>query len=145
MSGLLDQLKKEHRQVQSMLEEMTRESGTSATRRKELLSEFEREIQGHMAGEERVFYPLLQKTGDAKSRALESEEEHSVTKVLLGQLRQTSPDSERWLAKANVLKEMINHHIEEEENELFKSAQKILSKEDMEQMLTEYQQAKGRS
>lgn len=145
MAGLLDQLKKEHRQVQSMLDEMTRESGTSVSRRKELLSEFEREIQGHMTGEEHVFYPLLQKSGDARSRALESEEEHNVTKVLLGQLRQTSPDNERWLAKARVLKEMVNHHIEEEENELFKSAQKILSKEDMEQMLTDYQEAKGRA
>ena len=144
MNNLLEQLKREHRQVQSILNEMTKESGTSANRRTELLSEFEREITGHMAGEERVFYPIFEKSGQAKSRAMESEEEHNVTKVLLGQLRQTSPDDERWLAKAKVLKEMINHHIQEEENELFKTAHKILNDEDLQQILTDYQQAKNR-
>lgn len=138
MNDLLDQLKAEHRQVQKILDEMT-QSSTDHGRRKELLTQFEREITGHMAGEERIFYPSLEQHKDTKPQALEAEEEHNVAKVVLGQLRETATDNERWLAKANVLKELIDHHIDEEEKELFKSAKKVLSKDDFERMLPEYE------
>ncbi|HET7482291.1 MAG TPA: hemerythrin domain-containing protein, partial [Actinomycetota bacterium] len=66
--------------------------------------------------------------------ALEGYEEHHVVNEIMGELEQTPVDDERWGAKASVMKENIEHHIEEEEEEMFKKARQIFDKAELEQL-----------
>jgi len=60
---------------------------------------------------------------------LEGYEEHAVVKQLLSELDELSKDDETWGAKLKVLQENVEHHVEEEEGEMFPSARKVLSAE----------------
>jgi predicted transcriptional regulator len=60
--------------------------------------------------------------------ALESVEEHQIVKQLLQELAESDQD-EQWEAKLKVLQENVEHHVQEEEKEIFKKAQKVLSKD----------------
>jgi hemerythrin-like domain-containing protein len=73
-----------------------------------------------------VFYSALKAQEETKDVALEAVEEHHLVDVLLREIGRLAEDSERWKAKFTVLKENVEHHVEEEEQEIFKKAQKLL-------------------
>jgi hemerythrin-like domain-containing protein len=64
---------------------------------------------------------------------LEAYEEHHVVKLLLAELPRVNPEDERFEAKMTVLSELVEHHVEEEEKEMFKLAQK-LGREELEEL-----------
>ena len=64
-------------------------------------------------------------------------------KQLLAELESGAKDDETWTAKFTVLKENIEHHVEEEEGEMFKQARKVLSKAEIEELGTRMEKAKG--
>ena len=111
-------LKKDHRSVKELLEELESTRGASQ-RRKDLFAKVQKEMQLHELIEEEIFYPELRKHPKAKDIVLEGLEEHHVVDILLDELDDMAFDDERWEAKLKVAKENIEHHIEEEEEELF--------------------------
>ncbi len=92
----------------------------------------------HMNNEENYLYPLLEKFD--KVIIFEGYEEHKIAKKLINELDLHSTYDEKWVAKAKVLNEIIEHHIKEEETYIFKIAAKTLSKEQEEQILTKIQE-----
>ena len=86
----------------------------------------------HARIEEEMFYPALKESEATREITLEAYEEHRLIKQLLGELEAEPKDTEEWTAKFTVLKENIEHHVEEEEGEMFKEAQRVLSKEEIE-------------
>ncbi len=64
-------------------------------------------------------------------------------KQLLGELEAEVKDDEKWTAKFTVLKEQIEHHVEEEEGEMFKKARRVLSNEEIEELGARMEKAKG--
>jgi hemerythrin-like domain-containing protein len=132
-------LKQEHDEVQDMLDQQIegKKSGKAQD-----LKEIQQQLSIHLSGEEKLLYPLLTKSEESKENAFEAFEEHHIAKVTLNELMKMSPGDERWLAKLKVLKELIDHHVEEEERNLFKVAKKVISNEQAKEIGQKYQQEK---
>lgn len=89
-----------------------------------LVSQICMELTVHAQIEEEVFYPAFRKTKDAEDLVDEAVVEHATAKDLIRQLQSMAPSDELYDAKVTVLGEYIDHHVEEEEKEMFKKAKK---------------------
>jgi predicted helicase len=120
-----DLLKKQHREVKSLFKKL--ESTDNARMRRQLMTEIARNLQGHTTIEEEIFYPAVRglESRKAEEMVLEAYEEHHVVKLVLAELPRVNPEDERFEAKMTVLSELVDHHVEEEEKEMFKLAQKL--------------------
>jgi iron-sulfur cluster repair protein YtfE (RIC family) len=118
-------LKKQHREVEALFKKIAKTG--SAEQRRALLDELASNLKLHMTIEEAIFYPAVQElpTKKAEKMALEAYEEHAVVKLVLAELPGVDPEDERFDAKMTVLSELIEHHVEEEEDEMFKTAKKL--------------------
>ena len=104
---------------------------TDAVKRK-----LQQELDVHAHIEETIFYPVLKQEAETREVTLEGFEEHHVIKTLLKELAASDVGSEQWTAKLKVLKENVEHHVEEEEGEMFKGAREVLSKDRLEDLGT---------
>jgi hemerythrin superfamily protein len=91
------------------------------------MEEITRDLALHMKIEEEMFYPAVRElsTKKAEEMVLEAYEEHNVVKLVLATLPKVDPEDERFEAKMTVLQELVKHHVEEEEEEMFKLAHKL--------------------
>jgi hemerythrin-like domain-containing protein len=89
-----------------------------------------------------VFYPELYNHEDTKEMSLEALEEHHVAEAALMELSKSDPFMENWRPKAKVLSEILNHHIEEEESEIFNAARDIIPQNRQNEIYTQYIQKK---
>ena len=124
-------LKTDHDAVKKMLEagEKTTERGVKT--RQELLTRIKEELTVHEIIEEEIFYPALKEHPKAREIVLEGYEEHHVVDMVMAELEQTPFEDETWGAKFTVMKENIEHHIEEEETEMFKQARQVLDAQEL--------------
>lgn len=122
-------LKQDHKELKSILNKLEKTSEKSQKAREKGFKQLMRELSVHAEVEEKLFYPRLQEESKLRETTNEAYEEHHLAKILLKELSETSPDDERWAAKMSVLKEITEHHIEEEEGELFPKAARTLGKE----------------
>ena len=136
-------LKSDHEKVAGILEKIEGTTERALKTREELFTQLKTELDIHAAIEEKIFYPVLEKAEESRDITLEAFEEHRLVKQLLAELESGSKDDETWTAKFTVLKENIEHHVEEEEGEMFKQARKVLSKEEIEELGTRMEKAKG--
>jgi (p)ppGpp synthase/HD superfamily hydrolase len=120
-----DLLKKQHKDVKALFKKLERTE--NARQRRQLLDEISRSLAGHTLIEEEIFYPAVRglETQKADEMILEAYEEHHVVKLVLAELPRVNPEDDRFEAKMTVLSELIEHHVEEEEGEMFKMAQKL--------------------
>lgn len=139
-------LKADHRKVAELFERLESASGK---RKLTVFEQIKTELDLHAHIEEKVFYPALEKPKETHELTLEAYEEHDVVKKLLRELSRARNADEEWQAKAKVLQENVEHHVEEEENQLFKKAAKVLSEEELEtlgeRLETEKQRKQGRA
>jgi hemerythrin-like domain-containing protein len=124
-----DLLKKQHRQVKALFKKV--EKTENANTRRQLMEQIAEELKMHTKIEEEVFYPAVRELGTSKAEEMidESFEEHHVVDLVLHELPQVDPEDERFEAKMTVLSELVEHHVEEEEGEMFPMAEKKLGKE----------------
>lgn len=121
-------LKKDHKKVAGIFEQLEATTERAVKTREELFGKLKQELDVHAHIEETIFYPVLRKEAETRDITLEGFEEHHVVKILLRELDAMQVGSEKWTAKLKVLKENVEHHVEEEEEEMFKSAREVLSK-----------------
>jgi hemerythrin superfamily protein len=121
----MDLLKKQHKEVKSLFKKI--EKTEDARQRRQLMEEIASALQAHTAIEEEMFYPAVREVGTKKAEEMVDEafEEHHVVKLVLQELPQVDPEDARFQAKMTVLSELVEHHAEEEEEEMFKLAKKI--------------------
>lgn len=136
-------LKKDHQKVAGILEKLEATTERALKTREELFTQLKTELDIHANIEETIFYPVLEKAEESRDITLEAFEEHRIVKQLLAELEESAKDDEVWTAKFTVLKENIEHHVEEEEGEMFKKARKVLSEEEIEVLGTRMEKAKG--
>ena len=127
-------LKEDHDKVKKLLNELetTTERGVKA--RAELFATIKGELTVHEIIEEEIFYPELKAHPKAKDIVLEGYEEHHVVDLLMGELEALPVEDESWGAKSLVMKENVEHHIEEEEGEMFEKASQLLSRAELEEL-----------
>lgn len=124
-------LKADHRKVEQLFERL--ESGRGQAKMR-VFEQIKTELDLHAHIEEKFFYPALEKPRETHDLALEAYEEHDVVKKLLRELSRAKSADDEWEAQAKVLQENVEHHVEEEENELFPKAASVLSEEKIEQL-----------
>lgn len=140
--SIYDQLKKDHQAVQRIMQDMV-ESGDGAEKtRQDLVEKLRRELLAHSHAEERLLYQELERHEKSHDIALEGEEEHHAAELLLKELEQTDVRDAHWKAKAKVLQELLRHHIEEEESNIFQKAQAVLDEGEATSMARRFQQEK---
>ena len=124
-------LKADHENVADLFEQLESASGKQKL---EVFNQIRTELELHAHIEEKIFYPALEKPAETKDLTLEAYEEHDVVKRLLRELGRARTPNEEWEAKAKVLQENVEHHVEEEENELFPKANQVLGEEEIEEL-----------
>ena len=98
----------------------------------------------HMAIEEEIFYPMVRDTNDDISETVdEGEQEHHVAKVLLAEIKQLPDGSDEWVAKVTVLRESVEHHIDEEESDLFPPLRNRIDKDVWSEMADRFEARKA--
>jgi hemerythrin superfamily protein len=135
-------LKADHKKVAGILEKLDSTTERGVKTREELFSQLKTELDVHARIEETIFYPALEEAKETRDITLEAFEEHRLVKQLLGELDEMSKDQEEWTAKFTVLKENVEHHVEEEESEMFPKARKVLSEDQAETLGTQMEEAK---
>lgn len=133
----IDMLKRDHEKVRALFAELTSTTNRAEKKRSELLEKIRKELLVHTRIEEEIFYPAFREADGAEHRKLffEATEEHrAAEKLVLPDLEDTTVTSEEFPARAKVLKELIEHHVEEEEQEMFPKAQKSMSAEELEEL-----------
>lgn len=137
-------LKADHKKVAALFEKLDDTTERAVKGRRELFEDLHRELIAHMLVEEAAFYPSAKEAKGTRSLAFEAVEEHKVVKILLGALASMPVDSEEWTAKLSVLKETVEHHVEEEEEELFPESRKLLSGEEQAAIAARLENEKAR-
>ncbi len=136
-------LKRDHEEVKQLFRQFEGLTERAQKSKQKLVMKMIRELAIHSAVEEMLFYPTVRTAALAKeTRAgekaadivLESLEEHHLVKWTLSELEKMDPSDERYDAKVKVMMESVEHHVEEEEGELFPAVRKLLGEELLEEL-----------
>ena len=127
-------LKTDHTKVKKLLTELEKTTERGVKTRTELFATIKGELTVHEIVEEEIFYPELMCVAKLKDITLEAYEEHHVVDLLMGELEALDVNDETWGAKALVMKENIEHHIEEEEGEMFRKTRQVFDRRELEDL-----------
>jgi hemerythrin-like domain-containing protein len=130
----LSLLEEDHKKVKKMLAELDSTTERGVKTREELFTKLKLELEIHESIVEEIFYPALKEHPKAKDIVLEAYEEHNVVDMVMAEIQDVAFDDERWGAKLTVMKENLEHHIEEEEGEMFKQARQVFEREELEEL-----------
>ena len=122
-------LKQQHREVEKLFKKF--EGAKSSAPRRKAFEEIADALAVHAAIEERHFYPGVKKR-QTEDLLLESVEEHLEIKRVIADLLHAEPQDDTFDAKVKVLQEDVEHHVEEEEKELFPKVEKLIDEEELE-------------
>lgn len=129
---IYDLLKEDHKKVKALFRKVEATTERATVTRQELFEKIKTELEVHTTIEEELLYPELRDAEKTHEMILEAIEEHKVVKELLVELANMPVDAENWAAKLKVMIENVEHHVEEEESDLFPKAKKVLSDEEAE-------------
>jgi hypothetical protein len=112
-----------------MLTRLHATTDRAVAERGKLLGEIENEVKIHTQIEEEIFYPAFKAAARSRDQHIyyEAVEEHQLVDIVLPQAKNTDIGSAEFSAKAKVLKDLIEHHAEEEETEMFVKARRVMS------------------
>jgi hypothetical protein len=127
-------LKTDHDKVKRLLNELETTTERGVKTREELFATIKGELSVHETIEEEIFYPALKSHPKAKDIVLEGYEEHHVVDMVMAELEGLDVSDETWGAKATVMKENVEHHIEEEEGEMFRQARQVFDRRELDEL-----------
>jgi hemerythrin-like domain-containing protein len=127
-------LEADHRRLEDLLKRGEDTTERAVATRGELLVTITAELNAHELIEEQILYPALKAHPEARDIVLEGVQEHHVADLLVKELHELSRSDEQWGAKFKVLKENIEHHIQEEEGPMFRTARGVFSREALQAM-----------
>ena len=130
----LTMLMDDHDKMKKLLNELEATTERGLKIRAELFSTIKGELTIHEIIEEEIFYPELKTHPRARDIVLEGYEEHHVVDLVMKELEECPVDDESWGAKAKVMKENVEHHMEEEEGEMFKQARAVFDQSELEDL-----------
>jgi hypothetical protein len=133
---LIDQ----HKEAKQLFRELEKAEGQKA---QQLFDELKTKLSMHEELEETHFYPELKREKAAEEIVLESYQEHHVMDVLIEEISALGPSDETFKPKCTVLQENTEHHIEEEEGELFPKVRKIWDMDKRKEVGLKMEELKG--
>lgn len=133
-------IKKDHKRIDDLFEQII--ATKSKTEREQLFEILKTELILHAASEQDTFYKALKKSAKGKDEALHAIKEHKEITKTLEDLDELSINHEAWLIKLGELKALVQHHVHEEEHEIFKLAKKRISANQAKQLALEMDERK---
>jgi hemerythrin superfamily protein len=137
----LDILKKDHQTVKDLFQQATRTSDQK--QRRDLFDKIDTELEIHAHIEETIFYPALEQHEELADMVAEALEEHQQVKVLLEEIEEAGADSSDFGAKLQELMENVEHHVKEEEGEMFSKVREVFDENELEELGSQLVSAKG--
>jgi iron-sulfur cluster repair protein YtfE (RIC family) len=136
----LDLLKEDHKKVSELFKQV--EATEEEAKHQQLFEKIKVELETHTFIEEKVLYPMFEQYEELKDLVLEAYEEHKQVKTLLREIDKLAEGSERFDAKLKVMGENVEHHVDEEENEMFPKVRKLIGKQQLERLGEDLESAK---
>ena len=138
MIDAISLLKDDHKKVKALLAELADTTNRAEKTRPELLARIAKEIKVHSIIEEEIFYPAFRQAGEKSDDGkmfFEAMEEHRAAgDLVLPDLLGTDVKSDQFSGRAKVLKELIEHHADEEEKEMFPRARELMDKAQLQEL-----------
>src|SRR5258706_1081 len=137
-------LKKDHEKVRGLLSKLEAAASRGGDRAMRLVTEVENEVKVHTQIEEEIFYPAFRDAArkkDDKKLFYEANQEHHVVDLVMPEMEEHG-SAEEFAAKAKVLKELIEHHADEEEKEMFPKARKLFDRDELRELGERLEQRK---
>ncbi|HTV90110.1 MAG TPA: hemerythrin domain-containing protein [Stellaceae bacterium] len=141
--GILEDLRSDHRETAAMIEKIMETEGSSE--RNALFREMMEKLVAHLDAEQRVLYRKMEKSEDEKSRvfSFEGTNEHQLVEQQMQQMAKArNKADEKWTAQLTVLKELVEHHVEEEESTGHSLAKKEFDSDTLEKMREQFRREK---
>lgn len=138
-------LKADHKKVKTLFGEVEELGDRASAQRKKLFAQIDEELTVHSKIEETIFYPEFRRRagkGEEREEVLEAYEEHNVVKTIIGELENLDPKDETYKPKLSVLKELVEHHVKEEEGPMFKMARELFDQEELDELGERLMEAK---
>lgn len=139
---LFQLIRHDHQKARRLFERLAETAGGTQSRPR-LFAELKHELELHAEVEEKYFYPALQGHEEAKDLIREALEEHGDAKEALVALDHGDNESDSWAERLDELREDVEHHVEEEETEIFPLAQKLLDPTQLGAIAAEIERAKA--
>jgi hemerythrin superfamily protein len=136
----LELLKNDHRKVGDLFAQF--KATDDEKKHQQLFEQIRAELETHTHIEETVLYPAFEKYGELKALVLEAYEEHKQIKTLISEVTALSEGSERFDAKLKVMGENVEHHVKEEEDEVFPKVKRLFDRQQLERLGQELEAAK---
>jgi hemerythrin-like domain-containing protein len=143
----IDLLKADHERVKGILSQLSESTERGLKKRTDLLEKLEMEISIHTRLEEDILYPAYKEAGGKEQDIMyyEAKEEHrTVDSLVLPDLKVTDPSTPEFAGRVKVVMELLEHHIEEEETEMFPQAKKLLGKAALDELGEKMEALKAR-
>jgi hemerythrin superfamily protein len=128
--NLYEMLHKDHERVREIFAQLERTTESDDSRRENLFTSLYRELDVHSQAEEKFLYSRLKGEDETRELVLESLDEHKEVKKLLDELESMDKGSAEWTSRLRACREAVDHHVQEEENELLPRARKTLDEEE---------------
>ena len=142
--GLLQDLHNDHSEIASLMNRI--EENAASAEREALFEEMKTKLLAHAHAEQEVLYRRLEASQSEASRSFahEGTNEHQIVEKQLQKLSaEGDKTSEQWTAEMKVLRELVEHHVEEEESAGFSCARNDFGKDELERMAEQFQARKA--
>ncbi|GJL66755.1 MAG: hemerythrin [Nitrospirales bacterium] len=143
MTTIFERLTKDHEKQRQLAKKIMGTSGDSADRRS-LWDQFKPEAVAHANAEEQTLYAAMMEKPDGQEKARHSVSEHKEAADVIKELDGMDMGTGGWIQKFEKLKDELEHHMEEEENETFQKAKKVLDSEKADQLADDFEKRKKR-
>lgn len=137
---LYQMLIQDHRTVDELFEKIEKSGENAVKTRQQLFEKLRHALETHTQIEEQIVYPDFKKHDGMKRFIGEALEEHNEVKTMLRRLGAMAPDSADWSKRIGELKKAVQHHVREEENEMFPAARKEIGREESEALAKRVEQ-----
>lgn len=142
----IELLKQDHQEAAGMMDELETADKGSMNITRDTFRQLKDALTLHTQIEEQVFYPALEQHDETRDMVSEAHSEHNEVKEMLAEMTGMNPGSDEFMDKLTELRDSIEHHVEEEENEMFPKAEKVLGESRLREMGQQMEQMKqGRS
>ena len=139
--NIIDMLKQDHQEAAAMMDRIeSADEGAPVV--KMTFDQLKQALTLHTQIEETIFYPALRNNDETSDQISESFEEHQEVKDLLAEMAGLQAGNEEFMGLMSDLRDAVEHHVEEEENELFPKARKILGDSRLQEMGQQMMQMK---
>jgi hemerythrin superfamily protein len=137
----IELLMQDHKEAAGLMDQLeTADKGDRSA--KNVFLQLKDALTMHTQAEEQVFYPALKNHEETRDMIPESLEEHQEVDQILEEMSGLNPGNDDFMNKLTELRDAVEHHVEEEESEMFPKAEKILGESRLQEMGRQMQEMK---